>query len=454
MKHKNTFSLESVSFKNLLLFSFPIFLSLFFNGLYSTIDLWMVSRFALSEDVSAVSIGGNFITIIVSLFSGLSIGCSVELATKLAENDNKNVGYLAGTSIRLFALLGLIFAFFIFLFAPFFTSLMHTPEESVSRTILYLRVSAIGCIPLSLFVLISAIFKALGNSKIPFAFVAISSIFNIILNYIFVKYFHIGTLGVAVATLSSQTLSVVLSLFYIHKKHFPFRFGKREFEAHKGYTKHLLKVGLPIAAEEIFTEGSFIVILSFANTFGLSSSAGIGIAGKIVSFLMFIPLTFMQTVSVFSATSLGHLNIKEARKSLRLSLYIASIIGIIVFLVLEFLPQALLSLFTSDESVILNGVEFLKTISLECLLLSFTYCFLGFFEGSEKTLFVMFQGVAATLLIKIPYAYYASFISTNSSISALALSLEIASIVELFGCIVYYLVLLKKRKKDKPISVF
>lgn len=453
--HTEISTLDSVSSKNLLLFSFPIFLSLFLSGLYGAIDLWMVGRFALPEDVSAVSIGGNFMNIVLSLFSGLTIGCTVELATMLASGDKENAGFVAGTSVRLFAILGLVFSILLFFLSPLVAKLMHTPEESLSRTIIYLRVSSLGCIPLSLFVLLSGIFKALGNSKIPFIFVGVTSILNVLLNYVFVRFFHIGTLGVALATLISECISVILSYIYIHRKHFPFKFAKEQFEAHKGYTRMLLKMGLPIAFEEIVTEGSFVVVLSFANTMGLYISAGVGIAGKILAFVMFIPLTFMQTVSVFSAFSLGSNNFKDAKKSLYLSLINSLIFGLIVFVILEFFPNRLVRLFTRDENVINAAVEFLEVISLECLLLSISHSFLGFFEGIERTFFVLSQGLIATFCVKIPFAYYFTFVKESASASLLAAALEFSSITEVVLCVLYYIVFLhrynSRSKSKKPI---
>ena len=446
--HTETSTLDSVSFKNLLRFSFPIFFSLLLSGLYGAIDLWMVGRFALAEDVSAVSIGSNFMNIVLSLFSGLTIGCTVELATKLASDDKESAGFIAGTSVRLFALLGLVFSLLLFFLSPLVARLMHTPDESLSRTITYLRVSSLGAIPLSLFVLLSGIFKALGNSKIPFVFVSVTSVLNVLLNYIFVSVFHIGTLGVALATLISECISVVISYLYIHKKHFPFKFAKEQFESHKGYTKRLLKTGLPIAFEEIITEGSFIVVLSFANTMGLYISAGVGIAGKILAFVMFIPLTFMQTVSVFSAFSLGQNNFKDAKKSLYLSLILSLVVGLLVFVILEFFPHQIVRLFSRDQNVIDESVEFLKVISFECLLLSISHSFLGFFEGFERTLFVLLQGIVATFAVKIPFAYYFAFVKESSSPSLLALSLELSSVVEVVLCVLYYAVFVYRYKAN------
>ena len=426
----------------MLRFALPILLFLFIQALYGAVDLWAVGRFATHDDVSAVATGSHFMSLITGFLTGLAMGTTAELAEKFTKGDIYSSGYVAGASIRVFVIVGAVIGVLLFTLAPVIAVVLNTPNEALDKTIIYLRICGIGSIAIAMFNLINAIFQALGDSKTPLLFVLVACVFNVFLDFMLVKVFNLGTVGVAVATVVSQTMSVISSIIYIHKWHFPFRFTREQVDAHKGYGRKILRTGIPVGFQQVFIHCYYIVILGFANTLGMVASAGVGIAERIVMFIMLIPLTFMETLTVFVAQNVAKGDRKAVKKCLTLGIIWSICIGVVIFGVLEFYGDSIIRIFISDKEIVNASYEFLKATAIECLVLSVVYCILGYMNGTKHTLFVMVQGAVAILGVKIPYAYYAVF-KTTPNLFNLGLSLEYASMFQLALCVFYFLICCK-----------
>ena len=431
-------------FRKMCSFGIPIFLALFIQALYGAVDLWAVGRFGNAEDVTAVANGSHFMSLVTALFVGVSVGATIELTEKFAEGDDYASGYIAGACIRVIALFGLVVGLLLIIFAPLVARVMNTPDEAIAKTVLYLRICGIGSIAIALFNLISAIFRAIGDATTPLLFVLVACVFNVILDVVLVEFCHLGTLGVALATVVSQSMSVISAILYIRKFHLPFVFGLKQVETHKGFGRRVLKIGLPVGIQQVFVNCFYVIILAFSNSLGMVVSAGVGIAERVIMFVMLIPLTFMETLTVFVAESKARGDHKTASKSLFIGMISSIVVGLIVFVLFEYFSPYVSQIFTSDKEIIKVSSEFLKATALECLILSMTYCFLGYLNGTKHTPFVMLQGAVGIFCVKLPYAYYAVFLTTPR-VYNVALSLEFAGMAQLFLCICYFLIISKDK---------
>ena len=142
--------------------------------------------------------------------------------------------------------------------------------------------------------MISGIFRGLGNSRLPLIFVAIACVVNIVGDLVFVAVFKMNVAGAALATILAQLVSVVMSLAIIKKQQFPFHFSKKDI-CFSPEIRNFLKVGFPIALQEFLTNISFLILCAIINGMGLEASSGYGIAQKVVSFIMLIPSSLMQS---------------------------------------------------------------------------------------------------------------------------------------------------------------
>lgn len=442
VRKENTF-LEGSIFKPLMKFTLPILFAMFLQATYGAIDLWVVGKYAGPVDVSAVATGSQTMFIITGIIMGLSVGTTVLLAQKIGERNDEAAANVIGATIWIFAILGIFLSILMILFAPKIATTMNSPAKALQKTINYIIICSIGTIFTVAYNVISSIFRGLGNSKAPLLFVGISSIVNIVLDILFVKIFKMDSSGTAIATILAQAVSVVFSVILIKKDGFPFAFSKENLKLNLVVVRRILKLGSPIALQDMFNQVSFLVLIGIVNSLGLTASAGVGIAERLVMFMLLIPMAYMSSISAFVAQNIGAKQYSRARKTMWVGMSTASIFGITMSYISFFHGDILSSMFTKDIEVIKASTNFLKATSIECLALSIAFCFTGYFNGIGKTTFVMVQGLLSAFLVRVPYAYFASK-SANPTLFNIGMSTAWTAIFTLVVCLIYYIFLEKE----------
>ena len=369
---------------------------------------------------------------------GFLTATTVLLSREVGGSDREKERNVIISSVILFTLLGAVFTIIITIFAPHFATIMNTPSESRPQTIRYLRITGAGSLLIVYYNLIAAIFRALGDSRSPFIFVSIAAIINIVGDVVLTHFFNLGTTGVAIATILSQAVSVIVSYFYLRRVLKQNKGQKeRAQQNRKPIYKELTKIGLPLALQSSITELSYAIVISFGNTFGVVASSGIGVATKVIMFIYLIPVAFNQTTAVFTSSNLARGDMNRVKKCLWCATVIAIVLGLIAALVLFFFGDKLSLIFTSEQSVVEASHSYLKVCAIECFLLSFVYCLLGYFNGCGRTKFVVLVSLLPIFFLKIPYAYYAAFIAPPS-VANIAAADALTSIVQFIIVIVYY----------------
>ena len=432
---------------SLLRFTVPILFSLFLQALYGAVDLWMVGIYADKADVSAVTTGSQTLMIVNALVIGLSVGVTISLGQAIGRGRLDRAARLIGTALVLFSALGLILASVLFLAAPTLTLWLNAPESAVIQTREYIRICGAGAVFIVGFNLLSAIFTGLGDSRTPLLFVGVATVVNILADYTLIHIFSMGAQGAAYATILAQALSVVLALFIIGS-HLPFTLCRHHVRFNAPLAARIIKLGSPIALQNACNEISYLLIIGFVNLLGVVASSGVGIAEKLVMFILLIPTAFMYAISAFTAQNVGAGRLDRADQVLKLGLLCSGLIGAIAAYFSIFHGQAMASLFIHERAVIADAAVFLKTTAIECFILSLAYCFVGYFTGLGRTGWVLFQGMVAIFCVRIPYAYWASH-QSDPSLFNIGLSLAFAAATMLIICSVLFVLLLKSRKPIK-----
>lgn len=432
----------------LIKFSVPILLALVIQALYGAVDLWAVGKFCGKADVSAVATGSQTMQIITGIVTGLSIGTTVCLGQAVGHKNHKSAADVIGTSIWVFSILGILLSIIMVISAPGIAMLMNAPEEAFTQTVHYIRICGAGSIFIVGYNLISAIFRGIGNSTAPLLFVIIACVTNIVGDITLIKFFDMGTAGAAIATIAAQAVSVLLSLIIICKKGLSFEICKTNLLPKKVTAKEIIRLGSPIALQDMCNEISYLILIGLVNILGVTASAGVGIAEKLVMFILLIPMSYMQSISAFVAQNTGAGESMRAKKAMWLGMGTAACLGGIVSY-LSFMHGDVMSMiFIKDIAVINASAEFLKATAVECLVLSVAYCFTGYFNGIGKTAFVMAQGLCAIFLVKLPYAWFASH-KAIPQLFDIGLSTAYAAMFTLAACLIYYLLL---HRKSMPYS--
>lgn len=417
-------------------FMLPIVGALFLQAMYGAVDLMVVGLFGDASSLSAVSTGSSIIQMVTMFVSGLTMGTTILIGRHIGENDPKRAGKTVGAAICLFVVVAVVVSVLMLALAMPLTQVMQVPEEAIGQCVSYLQICGAGMIFVTAYNVISGIFRGIGNSKLPLIFVAIACVVNIIGDLLLVGVFHMDVAGAALATIAAQAVSVILSLVIIKRTGLPFEFNKKMIRFHKHEIKSMLMLGLPIALQDTLTSLSFVLVNSMVNSLGLLSSAGYGIASKVINFIMLIPSAFMQAMSAFVAQNIGAAKPERAKKALFLGMGTALCVGTVMFLIGCFGGSLLSAIFSTDPQVIAASASYLRSFSLDCIITCVLFCFMGYFNGCGRTKFVMIQGLIGAFGVRIPLSYL--ICRTVGSLFLMGFATPAASLVSGIICIFYY----------------
>ena len=451
MKDDKTDFTRGSILKKLVPFMLPILGALILQAAYGAVDLFVVGRFGSTSGLSAVSTGSQVLNLVTFVVTQLAMGVTVLIARYLGEQRQQLIGRVIGGAAVVFAIFSAVLLAVLVGFARPISVWMQAPKEAVDLTASYVRICGGGIFFIVAYNLLSAIFRGLGDSKSPLLFVLVACIVNIFGDLLLVAGLHMDAAGAAVATVLAQAVSVVCALGLLLKKKLPFSLGRSDFRLNPQCGK-FLGIGLPLALQEFLTQISFLALCAFVNRLGLAASSGYGVACKIVNFAMLIPSSLMQSMASFVSQNVGAGNLRRAKQSMFTGIGIGLICGCAVFALVWFKGDLLSGLFTTDAAVIANGYAYLKGFALETIVTAVLFSMVGYFNGNNKTLWVMVQGVVQTLLVRLPLAYFMS-IQPNASLTKIGLAAPISTAVGVLLNVGYFLYLERQSKNTgNPIT--
>lgn len=372
-------------FKNILIFSLPYLFSYFLQTLYGMADLFIIGQFEGVASTTAVSIGSQVMHMLTVMIVGLAMGATVSIGQATGANNRKEAASDIGNTVTLFLLLSLVLTVVLLVLVKPVVSIMSTPSEAVNGTIAYLTICFIGIPFITAYNIISSILRGMGDSKSPMYFIAIACVMNIILDYIFMGALHLGPAGAALGTTLSQTVSVAVALIFLIKKEHGLSLHRPDFKPQSPIMGRILKIGVPIAMQDGLIQVAFILITIIANQRGLTDAAAVGIVEKIISFLFLVPSSMLSTVSALGAQNIGADKPERAKQTLRYVIYLAAGFGIVISILIQFIAEPVVSLFTSDGDAILAGGQYLRGYIWDCFFAGIHFSFSGYFCACEKS---------------------------------------------------------------------
>lgn len=418
-------------------FAIPFLLASLLQSLYGAADLLIVGQFSNTAGVSAVATGSQVMQTITGVILGLTTGGTVLIGQYLGAKKDKEVSKTIGSMISIFTILSIILTIIMVSFSGQITELMHTPEEAIKFTKQYILICSIGIPFIVGYNVVSGILRGLGNSKVPLYFVAIACVINIVVDILLVGVFKMGAVGAAIATISSQGVSLILACIYITKSKFVVRFKRKYIGFKSGKTSNILKLGLPIAMQDGLINISFLLITVIMNNMGLVESAAVGVVEKIIIFAMLIPSAFAAAIAVMTAQNMGAGKIERAKKSLYVGIGSSLIFGLLFCLYAHGFGSTLTSMFSTDTEVIAAAELYLKAYSIDCILVSLVFCMNSFFSGCGHSMFPMIHSCIATFLVRIPGSYILSNIK-GITLYEMGFAAPVATLLSSIMCIVYF----------------
>lgn len=427
---------EGSILKSLIKFALPVFAALFLQSLYGGVDLLIVGQFADTTDVSGVATGSTLMHTITMIVTGLAMGITVLVAQRIGEKKPEAAGKVIGSGICLFAVCAAMMTVLLVFSTEVLARLMHAPEEAMDETVMYVRICGIGSAFIVSYNILGAVFRGIGDSKTPLMTVCIACVLNIAGDLLLVAYLGLGASGAALATVASQAFSVVISLIIISKRKLPFQFDRTYIKFDGKLIKHELKLGIPIALQELLVGFSFLIIQAIANSIDVTSSAGVGVAEKVCAFIMLVPSAYMQSMAAFVAQNMGARKPQRAKQALVYGILTSFAVGCVIGGFTFIKGDLLASIFSSDVAVIMAAHDYLKAYAIDCLLVAVMFCMVGYFNGLGKTVFVMLQGVIGALCVRVPVVLFMSGLE-NTSLFLIGLGTPASTTAQIVLCVLY-----------------
>ena len=426
--------------RNILKFSLPYFLSYFLQTLYGMADLFIIGQFNGVASTTAVSIGSQVMHMITVMIVGIAMGTTVMIGKSVGAKQKKETSKIIGNTVSLFVCLSVVLTVVLLFFVHPIVRIMSTPQQAVEGTTVYLTICFAGIPLITAYNIISSIFRGLGDSKSPMYFIAVACGVNIVLDYVFIGGLHFGASGAALGTTLAQTISVIVALIAIRKKDTGISLKRSDLKPEGKTLKNILGIGIPISLQDGFIQISFIVITIIVNQRGLN-----GIVEKIISFVFLVPSSMLSAVSAIAAQNIGAGKDERATKTLKYAIMISMSFGLCVAVLMQFISNLVVGIFTVDTTVIHMGSQYIRSYIWDCMIAGIHFSFSGYFCAYGKSGISFLHNVLSIVLIRIPGAYFASkwFIDTLYPMGCAA---PAGSLLSVIVCGIAFIYLKRRRR--------
>ena len=300
-----------------ILFALPIALSSVLQQLFNAADQAVVGRFAGSLALAAVGANTPVVSLLVNVFSAVSIGSNALIARKIGENKRETINRIVHTSITFAGIAGICLMCIGMLVAGPLLTLIGTPENVLDMAVVYLRIYALG-FPFSLlFNFGAAILRSVGDTRRPMIALSLAGVLNVILNLVFVIGLGMGVSGVACATSISNLASATTVLIFLRKQEGELHFDPRKLGIDSDCLRQVLQIGAPAGLQSAVFSVANVCIQSGINSLGSDAIAGSVAANNFDYFSYFICSAFSQTATTFCGQNYGARQMDRCKKVLR-----------------------------------------------------------------------------------------------------------------------------------------
>lgn len=370
---------------SMLLFSLPIVMGELLQNLYNSVDALVVGRFVSEGALAAVTVGGVISNMIVNFFNGMSVGSNVVISRAFGAGNRDVLRQKIQTAFTFSVVLGVALSVLGILFAPQLLLLAGAKDDYYQEALLYLRVYLAGLMFTVIYNNGAGILRAVGSSGVPFRILVLSCCTNILLDFLFVGVLPLGVVGVGLATVLAQGMSVVLVYRAINRLQDLRCIDFRELHRNGGDTVlEVLRVGMAAGMQSALISFSNIFVMRYMNLFSTASVAGIGIAQRLDRFIVLPAKSFGITITTFVSQNLGarrHERLQEGKvKCLSIALLVTIGISAAVYLFAE----PCVAMFNSSPEVVSVGVSMMRVLIPFIWLLAVRDIYVGILRGNGK----------------------------------------------------------------------
>lgn len=374
-----------------------------FQQLYNIIDSLVVGNFVGMQALAAITSTGSLTFLLVGFFGGIFTGCGVVISRYFGAGDSKTVHKAIHTSIGFALVAGVVLTLIGTLLTPQILRLMKTPDDVFDLACTYIRIFFGGILSVVLYNTAAGIFQAVGDSKHPLYYLIVSSVTNVVLDILFVTIIDLGVAGVAIATIISQFLSVILAFRKLMKIDDIQKVVLKDICIDKKLLKEEIRIGLPSGIQNSVIAIANVIVQGNVNVFGAAAAAGYGAAAKIEG-MVFIPITSLaMAMTTFVSQNLGARKLDRVKKGAKFGLLCGGTLSELIGVATFFLAPQLIALFTNDPSAIAAGALKNRICGFFCFMLSVSHIYAGIMRGAGKSKVPMFVMLGSWCVIRVTY---------------------------------------------------
>ncbi len=435
--------LEGPLLKNILLFTIPIIFSSILQLLFNAADVIVVGQFAGETELAAVGSTGSTVSLIVNLCIGFSIGTNVLVARFIGSRDTGGIFRTVHTSVCLSILCGLLAGSLLFFLSAPLLRLLDTPADILPSAAAYLKAYAVGVPATIVYNFGTAILRAKGDTARPLYFLAVAGVVNVVLNLFFVIVFHMGAVGVGIATAVSQYVATALVILCLTREEGPIKLHFNKLRIYGKELRTVIAIGLPAGLQSSLFSISNMLIQASVNSFNSTAIvAGNSAAANIEGFVYVAMNAIYQTVLTLTGQNLGARNFARIDKGLKVCCACVTAVGIFLGGLVVLFDEQLLSIYTGDPEVIFYGCKRFLFLAMPYFLCGLMDTIMGAVRGlgySFLTMCVSLIGACGLRIVWI-YTVFAKF----HTLESLFISYTITWIITACAHLICYLIVRKK----------
>ena len=440
-------------FKQLMIFALPLLAGQLFQTLYNSVDSVVIGRFESAQALAAVSASGSISMIVSGFFNGMSAGASAVFAKYFGAKDKKSLHDSIHTTVMFSIFFGAILAGLGIILTPTLLKITTCPEAIWEMAVQYLSIYLIGIFFTCMYNVAAAVLRSIGDSQSPFIFLVISSLLNIVLDVLLVVVIPLGVVGVALATIIAQGISMVLAFWKMMRLDDEYRFRFSHMRIKWNYLGEVARLGLPAGIQSSLTAIGALIVQTYTNSFSEVAIAGISSAMRIDQFAGMLCNALGLAMTTFIGQNLGAGKNDRAHRAVGISTLVAMVYVIVISIPMYIFAPQLVSIFSLDAEVIQYGTGFLRVIMPVYTMMALNQLYGGILRGFRYSITAMVCVIVGYLVIRQAWLFITlNYIEHN--VQYLYWCYPAGWIGASVPMVFIYLVFIRRKfRSEKPVAV-
>ena len=379
--------------KLLLGFAAPMMVGNLFQQLYNMVDSVVVGNFVSSYALGAIGACSSLNNTTFGFCNGVSLGVGVVMSQMFGAGKEREVRKTIINGAAILLLVTMLLSILCVSLASPLLHLLETPEEYIEQSILYYQITCAGLVGMAAYNAISAMLRALGDSKTPLLFLILASILNVVLDLISVLWFQMGVAGVAIATIIAQAVSAISCILYAMRTNPYFKLTREDLKLEKGLMLRCLRIGIPIGFQNSLISFSSVLLQRVINGFGPDAATAYTMTVRLEQLIQQPYASLSAAVSSFAGQNIGARKLPRVQRSVKVGAITIAIFSGVMCVIMHVFGRSILGIFGDDATILDIAVKALQITSCFYFPLGVIYLIRGLSNGAGDATQAMLNGV-------------------------------------------------------------